>query len=145
MTGNDAPLTPRAADAAAGSGTTLTELVRGIIDDVQRLAKQQIDMAKSEFQEDLRRTKRATEYGGLGIVLMTVGTLALVACVVFVLHEQYGFSMWASCLIIGGILLAGGVALGLAARTLFESFNPLPDKTIHALQENLTWKTQPQA
>jgi hypothetical protein len=147
MTGTDDPLTPRTPEATAPAGNqpTVTELVRGILDDVQRLAKQQIDMLKSEFQEDLQRTKRATEFGGLGVVLMTVGGLALVACLVFVLHEQFQFSMWASSLIIGGILLAAGIALGVTARNLFESFNPLPDKTFHALQENLTWKTQPQA
>jgi len=147
MTGPDTPLAARPAETVAPASTqpTVTELVRGIIDDVQRLAKQQIDMLKSEFKEDIRRTKRATEFGGLGIVLMTVGGLALVACLVFLLHEQAGFSYTASAGIIGGLLLGIGIALGLTARALFESFNPLPDKTFHALQENLTWKTQPQA
>ena len=34
------------------------------------------------------------------------------------------------------------IALGVIARNLFESFNPLPDKTFHALQENLSWTTK---
>jgi len=130
--------------AATESPGSVTTLISGILNDFQKLGKQQIDMLKSEFQEDLRRTKRATEFGGLGIVGMTVGGLALVACLVFVLHEQFQITMWASCLIIGGLLTGAGVALGLTARNLFESFNPLPDKTFNALQENLTWKTQPQ-
>jgi len=146
MTGPDTSPTLRPAEpATAGGQGTVTELVRGIIDDVQKLAKQQIEMLKAEFKEDVRRTKRAGEFGGLSIVLMTVGGLALVACLVFVLHEQFQFSMWASSLIIGGILTGAGVALGVIAYNLFESFNPLPDKTFQALQENLTWKTQPQA
>jgi len=131
--------------APAGTQPTVTELVRGIVDDFQRLAKQQVEMLKSEFKEDVRRTKRATEFGGLGIVLMTVGGLTLVACLVFLLHEQFQFSYTASAGIIGGILTVAGVVLGALAYTLFESFNPLPDKTFNALQENLTWKTQPQA
>jgi hypothetical protein len=143
MPQTETTLTPQAADAAGSQGS-VTVLISGILDDVQKLGKQQIDMLKSEFQEDLRRTKRATEMGGLGIVAMTIGGLALVACLVFVLHEQFHISMWASCLIIGGLLTGAGVALGLYARNLFESFNPLPDKTFSALQENLTWKTQPQ-
>ena len=142
MTGSDSSLAPDT--PTAGAQGSVTTLISGILNDFQKLGKQQIDMLKSEFQEDLRRTKRATEFGGLGIVGMTVGGLALVACLVFVLHEQFHISMWASCLIIGGILTGAGVALGLTARNLFESFNPLPDKTFNALQENLTWKTQPQ-
>jgi len=123
---------------------TVTQLVSGIIDDAGRLAKQQLDMLKSEFHEDLRRTRQALEFGGIGIVLTTVGMLALVACLVFVLNERLGYSMWASCLIIGGILTAAGVVLGFLSYHRFESFNPLPDKTFNALQENLTWKTSPQ-
>jgi hypothetical protein len=143
MSTNDNILSPQIPGAGGTQGST-TELVRGILEDMQKLGKQQIDMLKAEFQEDLRRTKRATEFGGLGIVALTVGSLALVACLVFLLHEQFHITMWASCLIIGGVLTGAGIALGLTARNLFESFNPLPDKTINALKENLTWKTQPQ-
>jgi hypothetical protein len=124
--------------------TPVTQIVSGIIDDASRLAKQQVDMLKSEFQEDLRRTRRALEFGGIGIVLGTTGMLALVFCLVEVLHEQFGFKQWSAALIVGGILTAGGAVLGYLSFYLFESFNPLPDKTFNALQENLTWKTSPQ-
>lgn len=127
-----------------GQQGTVTELVSGILNDAQKLARQQIDMLKSEFKEDLRRTKRATLFGGIGVVLATVGGLTLVAFLVAFLSEQFGFTVWASNLIIGGILLAAGVAFGVIAQQLFESFNPLPDKTFNALQENITWKTEPQ-
>jgi len=123
---------------------SVTQLVSGIIDDASRLAKQQVDMLKSEFQEDLRRTRRALEFGGIGVVLATVGMLALVFCLIEVLHEQFGFKQWTSALIVGGIMTAGGAVLGYVSFYLFESFNPLPDKTFNALQENLTWKTSPQ-
>jgi hypothetical protein len=136
-------VTPATADPAPAPGT-VTQLVTGIIDDAQRLAKQQLDMLKSEFHEDLRRTRRALECGGIGIVLATVGVLALVASLVFALHEQYGHSIWVSCLIVGGVFTAAGAALGYLSYYLFESFNPLPDKTFNALQENLSWKTSPQ-
>lgn len=128
--------------AAAPAGQTVTELVSGIITDAQRLLRQQIDMLKSEFHEDLRRSKQATMLGGLGIVGLTVGALSLVFFLVYLLHDKAGFSMWASWGIIGGIFLAAGIVLALMARNLFESFNPLPDKTFSALQENLTWTTK---
>ena len=145
MTGPDnTPATRPSGAAAHPTQPTITELVSGIINDAQKLARQQIDMAKAEFKEDLRRTKRATVFGGVGIVLATVGGLTLVAFLVALLHEVAGLSVWASNLIIGGILLAAGVTFGVIAQRLFESFNPLPDKTFTALQENITWKTAPQ-
>jgi len=147
MTGPDHAVASRTVDPAPVAGTppTITELVSGIITDAQKLGRQQIDMLKAEFKEDLSRTKRATVFGGVGIVLSTVGALTLVAALVFVLNEQFHLSHWASAGIVGGIFLAAGVTFGVIAQNLFESFNPLPDKTFGALQENLTWKTQPQA
>ena len=41
------------------------------------------------------------------------------------------------------VFLAGG-GLVYFGKKKFESFNPLPDKTFNALQENLSWKTSPQ-
>jgi hypothetical protein len=126
----------------AATGPTVTELVTGILNDAQRLLHQQVDMLKSEFHEDLRRTKQAAMFGGLGIVGLTVGALGIVFFLVYLLNEKAGFALWASFGIIGGIFLAVGVVLTLTARHLFESFNPLPDKTFTALQENLSWTTK---
>jgi hypothetical protein len=128
--------------APAPAGQSVTELVTGIINDAQHLLRQQVDMLKSEVHEDLRRTKQATMLGGLGIVALTVGTLGLVFFLVNLLHERFEYSMTASWGIIGGLFLAAGIVLALVARHLFESFNPLPDKTFSALQENLSWTTK---
>lgn len=129
-------------DVATGS---MTRLVSDILDDAQKLAGQQFAMLKAELKEDLDRSKRAARYGGIGIVMLTVGGLTLVAFLVNLFHEQFQFSMWASCLIIGGLMTGIGVAFAAAAANLITSFNPLPNKTIDTLQENLTWQTEPQA
>jgi hypothetical protein len=135
---------PTPAGAAPPSQQSVTQLVSGILDDAQRLAKQQFDMLKAEFREDLRRTQTALVLGGLGIVGLTVGAIALVFGVVYLLHEQYQLSMWGSWFIIGTVFLVAGAVVGYLGRNMFESFNPLPDKTFNALQENLSWKTSPQ-
>ncbi|HEX4610908.1 MAG TPA: phage holin family protein [Urbifossiella sp.] len=145
MTGLDSADTARAAEAPAASPQgTVTELVSGIINDVQKLARQQMDMLKAEVREDMSRSKQALVMGGLGIAMLTVGGIALVFGLVYLLRDKAGLSEWAAWLIFAGICLAAGSALGFLARNLFESFNPLPDKTFNALQENLTWNTNPQ-
>jgi uncharacterized membrane protein YqjE len=128
----------------APSQQPITQLVSGILDDAQRLAKQQFDMLKAEIREDMSRTQTALMYGGLGIVGLTVGTLCLVFGLIWMLHEQTQLSMWGSAFVIGGLFIAAGVVLGYVGKNMFESFNPLPDKTFNALQENLSWKTSPQ-
>ena len=121
---------------------TVSGLVSGILDDAQTLVKQQIEMLKAEVREDFRRSKRAAEFGAVGIVCATVGSLGLVTAVAYLLHEQFQFAMWASWGIVGGAFTILGIALGVTSYLLLERFNPLPDKTFSALQENLSWKTQ---
>lgn len=132
----DAPVT-----ASSPTAGTVTGLVSGILDDAHKLLRQQFDMLKAEVKEDFRRSKRAAEYGGLGIVLLTVGFLGIVMALAYFLHEQYQFSMWASWGITGGLFLIVGGALAATSYIMLERFNPLPDKTFRALQENLSWKT----
>jgi hypothetical protein len=132
--------TPAETATPAANGN-VTGLVSGILDDAQKLVRQQIDMLKSEVREDFKRSKRAAEFGGLGIVLLTVGCLGLVMALAYFLHEYYQFSLWASWSITGGLFLLVGGALAATSYILLERFNPLPDKTFNALQENLSWKT----
>ncbi|HYH64715.1 MAG TPA: phage holin family protein [Urbifossiella sp.] len=138
-------VTPPTLDAAPATQGTVTELVSGIIGDVQKLAQQQFAMLKSEIREDMNRTKKAMVFGGVGVALLTVGGLALVFALVYILRDLAGLPEWGAWMIFAVVCLGAGVALGFVARNLFESFNPLPDKTFNALQENLTWQTQPQA
>jgi uncharacterized membrane protein YqjE len=120
----------------------VTALVSGILDDAHKLLRQQIDMLKVELHEDFRRSKRAAEYGGVGVALIAVGVLGLVTALALFLHEQFHFSLWASFTITGGFFFVLGLALAVAGYLLLERFNPLPDKTFHAIQENLSWQTK---
>ena len=133
------PATPPAAAPADGS---VAKLVSGIVEDAQTLLRQQAEMLKAEVREDFQRSKRAAEYGALGIVCATVGAMSLIFALAWFLHDQWGFAHWASWAIVGGVFLIAGVALGGFSYVLLERFNPLPDKTFNALKENLTWQTK---
>ena len=127
--------------AVPGTATSMTSLMTGIVDDAQTLLGQQVLMFKSEIREDFRRSKRAAEFASLSIVLLTVGALALVFCIAHVLNDEAGFSLWMSFgITAAGFLLVGGV-LGVISYILLERFNPLPDKTLQSIKENITWNT----
>jgi uncharacterized membrane protein YqjE len=125
-----------------GTEPSVTRLVSGIIEDAQTLLKQQAEMLKAEVREDFQRSKRAAEFGALGIVFGTVGAMGLITALAYLLHEQFQFAMWASWGIVGLVFLIAGVVLGGFSYILLERFNPLPDKTLNALKENLTWQTK---
>lgn len=120
----------------------VTDLVAGILSDAQQLLAQQAEMFKAEVRQDFQRSKRAAEFGGVAIVLATVGALGLVNALAHLLFEQFHLAMWASWSIVGGVFLLAGAACGFAAYSLLERFNPLPTKSIQALRENLSWQSK---
>lgn len=121
---------------------TVTSLVAGILEDAHKLVRQQFAMLIAEVHEDFQKSKRAAEYGGLGVVLLTVGILGLVTAIAFFLHDEFQLSMWVSWAITSGVFILLGIALAITSYILLERFSPLPKKTFHALQENLQWKTK---
>lgn len=140
MTSTDAP------ERAAEQQKPITELVSGILSDAQTLIKQQVVMLRSEFKEDMQRTKDAAKYFSLGAGLVSVGGLFLLVAAVYLLNHLFPGLPLAACWgIVGGLLVVGGLLAVYAGKRLFDRFNPLPDKTAHALQENLTWLTNRQS
>ena len=126
----------------ANTNGTVTTLVAGILEDAHKLVRQQFDMLKAEVHEDIQKTKRAAEFGGLGVVLLTVGLIGLVAAISFLLNEELHLSLWISWIITSGTFIIIGIALAATSYILLERFNPIPHKTFQALQENLQWKTK---
>jgi len=132
--------------AVADHPPTMSELVSGILDDTQRLFKQQVEMLRAEFKEDIRHTRQIAQYMGIGVGLIALGGVMLIVAAVHLLNWLVPtLPLWACWAIIGGSsLVVGGVAVYAAARILSKN-NPLPDKSFNALQENVSWITNRQS
>jgi predicted lysophospholipase L1 biosynthesis ABC-type transport system permease subunit len=118
---------------------TLTELVSGIADDAQQLIRQQYQMLRAEMREDIRRTKSTVAYLGFGAAATAIGLLFLVIAVPFLINWGFNLPPWAGWAIVGSVMLVVGIIGLLAGRRIFQKNNPLPDKTLNALEENLSW------
>lgn len=128
----------------AGSPQSVTDLVSGILSDAERLFRQQIEMIRVEFKEDLSRTKQVVLAMSIGVVLLGVGAVMLIVAAAHLLHEQTQLPMSASWAIIGGSVLVLGIIAAVIGGRILASYNPLPDKSYNALTENVSWITKPQ-
>jgi hypothetical protein len=120
---------------------SMTQLVSGIADDAKLLLRQQFQMFRAEVREDLRRTISAVRYMGLGAAGVAIGFLFLTIAMPLLINWLFGFPSWAGWAIIGGVFVVLGVIALFAGKRMFNKFNPLPDKSMNALEENLSWIT----
>jgi len=128
-----------ATDLRNGTEPSMTTLVKGVIDDVQKLTKQQLELFKQELQEDFAKTRTAALPMLIGLGVMLIGTLLLGISLGLLLEWALRphLPLWAAFAIV--TVLMGGIGFGLfyAGQKKFQTFNPLPDRTLEALKENV--------
>jgi hypothetical protein len=128
-------LEPGHADQAS-----MTELVAGILGDAQTLIKQQFAMLRAEVTQEANRAAQAGRYLGLGALLIVVGSVFVSVGLVYLLSWLApDMPIWACWFLVGGLLAGIGVVVFLAGRNRFSALTPRPEKSLNALQENLSW------
>jgi len=126
----------------AENGPSLTKLVTGLIDDAEKLFKQQVELVRVEIRNDIRKTKEAAQYMGVGAGVAALGGIVLALALVYLLAWLApSLPLWACYAIVGGLLVVVGGVLVYIGQRIFKSFNPLPDQSAEGLQENVQWLT----
>lgn len=121
----------------------LTTLVSGIINDAQQLMAQQLSLFQHEIKADLRKTRDAAIPMMIGVAVAMVGVVLLGVMLGHFLPWIWpNLPLWAGFAIASAIMLAIGGGLIFWAKTQFDSFTPLPAKSLEALKENVQWITK---
>ncbi|HUS63956.1 MAG TPA: phage holin family protein, partial [Kofleriaceae bacterium] len=100
------------------------------------LVQRQIRMARLEAEQQLHREKTVAEMVGIGGALALAGTVVMLVAAALAIGEALGH-LWLGALIVGGVLLAIAVAIGLVgwSRRVKE---PLP-RSRRELDKEVTW------
>jgi len=122
---------------------SMASLVGGIISDAERLVRQEIALARREMQLEFNKAKEASATLAAGAGIGTIGAVFLGLMVVFLLHELGGLPLWASFLIVGGVLAIVGAILLYAGIVQFRKVSLVPPQTAETLQENVQWLQNP--
>jgi hypothetical protein len=121
----------------------LTPLITGIVNDAQALIRQQLTLFQTEMKNDLRRTKEASIPLAAGVVVCFLAGFILCMALAYLI-----VFLWPACPyfvafgIVGIILGIIGGVLVFTGKTKFDAFNPLPEKTVEGLKENIQWTTK---
>jgi len=126
-----------------------SSLLRGIVNDIGELVKQQIQFARAEFKADLRKSKEASVLLTLGVGNVFLGVLFFGLMLIHLLHwltapavmDQASLPLWGCHAVVAALFLVTGVGLFVAGQRMFASFTPLPEQTVQTVKENVEWIT----
>jgi uncharacterized membrane protein YqjE len=120
---------------------TVSALVTGIVADAQTLMREELQLARVEIKQELKKTRDAAISFGAGAALALASVAFLTLAVVFLITwATNGFiPLWGSFAIVGGACLISAVALFLVGKSRAEEVHLVPPQTAETLQENVQW------
>jgi multisubunit Na+/H+ antiporter MnhB subunit len=125
------------------SDTRVSSLVSGILQDAKQLFVQQMTLFQVEIKNDVRRTIYALIPLMAGVVVLFVAVLILAHSVAHFLSWYFlELPLWGGLAIVGGVICLVGIGLLLWSKMALSNINPLPEKSMEGLKENIQWKTK---
>jgi len=100
--------------------STVAPLVRGIVEDSQKLLRQELTLVRVELQEEARRLRDAVVLSGVGVGVLLVGLLLLGGALACFLFEFVGIlPLWGAIGLAAALCLVVGALIN-PARVIFE-------------------------
>jgi uncharacterized membrane protein YqjE len=119
---------------------SFSELLQGIIHNVQDIVRSEVRLAETEIREEAIKAKASLLLLGAGAVTGLFAILFLLLMIVSALALIV--PNWAAALIVAvalavvaGVMLAGGVKS-------FQKLHPTPERTVESIKENIQWARQ---
>jgi hypothetical protein len=123
---------------------SVTSLVGDVVQGVQELVRQQLDLLRLEFQDDVRKIKEFafSLTAGLGVIL--VGGVLLCMALALLLHFLMpALPLWVCYGIVAIALGGAGGTLLYAGIKKLSTVHTLPGQPTEAIKENARWRTNP--
>lgn len=137
-----APLSPQENRTTAPvADQSLGQLVGELTGDLQKLFRQELELAKVEIKSEATKAgKAAGMFGGAGFASYMVAVLLSLAAV-FGLGEVMPLG-WAAVIVavIWGVV---GAVLYAMGRTRMKAVSPKPEQTVDTLKEDAQWARHP--
>lgn len=118
---------------------SLASLLSGIVGDAQVLVRQEIALARQEIREEISNAKDAGITLAIAGGVLAVGGLLLVLTLAQALAYFLHWPVWAGYGVVGIVLAIVGYILLSSAQKRMKQINPMPEKTVETMKENVEW------
>ena len=125
-----------------GHEPSVTHLVSGIVSDIGQLLEQQMQLLRTEIQNNVRRTGEAALLSAIAAGAFALAGIALVFALGFGLNAAFpNFPLWACFASLCVVLCLAGGGVMYASKQKWLTVHPFPEESAQALKENLQCMT----
>jgi len=115
--------------------TSLTGLVRGVLDDARDLVREEIALAKAEARLELSKAASAGARFGAAAIAGWFALMFMLFAFALGIPAAAGWPAWTGFAIVGVLLALGAGLLFMSARGAARRVQPLP-RTVESVKEN---------
>lgn len=117
---------------------SVSELTKELLRDVSELVRREVDLAKVELADKVRRLGMGIGLAIVGAVLLLVALGALTATAIIALATT--LSTWLAALIVTIVVgMIGTIVLIVGMRVLRRGAPPVPEQTVESVKEDIAW------
>jgi len=117
---------------------SLGELFAELAQETATLARQEVQLAKTEMAQKAAQIGRNVGFLAIGGAVAYAGFLAILVAVIIVLAAN-GIPWWLSALLVGLVVAGVGYVLVQKGLTALKQQDLAPRETIESLKEDTTW------
>jgi len=123
------------------STTSIGELIGDISDDLSKLFRQEVELAKAEVRQEASKAGKAAGMLGAAGFAGYLAVLLLSFALVFALGNVMDLG-WAALIVAAIWAIVGGV-LYAAGRKRLRTVSPVPRQTVETIKEDAQWLKNP--
>jgi hypothetical protein len=120
---------------------SVSDVFQDILRNLQEMVRSEIRLAKVEILGEVKQAVSSAVWIAAGGVAAMGAWIFLLWTLPYALATLV--SMWAATLIVALVMAAAAAALIVSGLRRAKRMNPIPERTVESVKENLEWMKQP--
>ena len=120
---------------------SVSDVFQDILRNLQEMVRSEIRLAKVEIRGEVKQAVSCAVWIAAGGVAAMSAWIFLLWTLAYALATR--MPMWAATLIVALVMAAAAATLIMSGLRRANRINPIPERTVESVKENLEWMKQP--
>lgn len=120
---------------------SVSDVLQDILRNLQEMVRSEVRLAKVEIRDEVRRAVSSSIWIAAGVVGALSAWIFLLWTVAYSLATR--MSMWAATLVVAVVMACIASVLVIGGIRRVRRIQPIPERTVESVKENLEWMKHP--